>query len=245
MGWVDRGTADARLSAAVAAHDGTAAGHAALLAALVDARVFAAITATSTAEHVEAGTGLRAESSAEMAVVLIVGADGRRALPVFTSTDALQRWRLDVRPVALTGPEAAQAALDEGAAGLLLDGAVPVTELRDLAAGWVPVLGSGLATRVGDAVLTGAVEVPATLADALREALTGERLRAARLLDGPDGLVLGVAPRRPLHPTELAALAQRVVDRLGDALPPEGLDLTVVPARGAGVEVLRRPRWYR
>ena len=242
MAAVDTGTSDARLSAAVAAHDGTAPGHAALLAALVDARVFAAITATSTAEHVEEGTGLRAESSAEMAVVLVAGADGSRALPVFTSTEALTRWRLDVRPVALTGPEAAQAALDEGAAALLVDGHVAVTELRDLAAGWVPVLGSGLAARVGEASLTAAADVPAALVDALRDALAGERLRSARLLEGPDGLVVGVAPRKVLAPAELAALAHRVVDRLGPALPAQGLDLAQVGPRGPGLELLRRTR---
>jgi pimeloyl-ACP methyl ester carboxylesterase len=40
-------------------------------------------------------------------------------------------------------------------------------------------------------------------------ALAPERLRAARLLEGPDGLVVGVAPRTPLAPAELAALANR------------------------------------
>jgi hypothetical protein len=240
---VDTGTSDARLSAALAAHDGTAPRHAALLAALVDGRVLAAITATSTAEHVETGTGLRAESSAEMAVVLVAGPDGSRALPVFTSTDVLTRWRLDVRPVALSGPEAAQAALDEGAVALLVDAVVPVPELADLAAGWVPVLGSSLATRTGPVTLSTPRQVPAGLVDALREALAPERLRSARLLEGEEGLVLGVVA--PLDPAGLAALAHRVVGRLGSALPPEGLDLTAVPARGPGVEVLRRPRWRR
>lgn len=241
---VDTGAADARLSAAVAAHDGTPGRHAELLAALVDARVFAAITATSTAEHVDGGTGLRAESSAEMAVVLVAGADGSRALPVFTSTDALTRWRPAARPVPLTGPEAAQAALDEGAVALLVEGTLVVAALQDLAAGWVPVVGSGLATRVGDARLEAPAVVPEALATALRAALAPERLRAARLLQGPDGPVLGVAPRTPLGPAELAALAQRVAGRLGPALPDGGLDLTVVPARGPGRELLRRT-WRR
>lgn len=242
---MDTGTADARLAAAVSAHDGSATAHAALLAALVDARVFAAITATSTAEHVEEGTGLRAESSAEMAVVLLAGADGSRALPVFTSTDALKRWRLDVRPVPLTGPQAAQAARDEGAAALLLDARVPVTELDDVSRGWVPVVGSALAARVGETPLHEPADVPAGLAAALARALQGERLRAARLLEGPDGLVLGVAPRADLGPAALAALAQRVVTRLGSDLPPDGLDLAVVPPRGPGADLLPRRLFRR
>jgi hypothetical protein len=241
---MDNGTTDPRLAAAVAAHDGTPPSHAALLAALVDAQVLAAITATSTAEHVEEGTGLRAESSAELAVVLVAGADGSRALPVFTSVAAMKRWRLDVRPVPLTGPQAAQAALDEGAVALLVEGTVPVTELDDVASGWVPVLGSGLAVRVGAARLRVAAAASDDLVAALRAALVGERLRSARLLEGPDGLVLGVAPKVALGPAALAALAQRVVGRLGDALPADGLDLAQVGPRGPGRELLRRTRWF-
>ncbi|MCU1621471.1 MAG: hypothetical protein JWL79_316 [Frankiales bacterium] len=241
---MDTGTADARLAAAVAAHDGTAPSHAALLAALVDAQVLVAITATSTSEHVEEGTGLRAESSAELAVVLVAGADGHRALPVFTSAAAMQRWRLDVRPVRLSGPQAAQAALDEGAVALLVEGSVSVTELDDVAAGWVPVLGSGLAARVGEVQLRDAAATSDDLVAALRAALAGERLRSARLLEGPDGLVLGVAPKVALGPAGLAALAQRVVGRLGDALPADGIDLAQVDPRGPGRELLRRTRWF-
>lgn len=238
---------ESRLARAVAAWDGTPAGHGEVLAALVDAEVYAPITATSTAEHVEAGTGLRAESSAEMAVVLLGAADGAQALPVFSSTEAMKRWRLDVRPVRMSGREAAQAAGEQGCAALVVDAAVTVPELADLAAGWVPVVGSGLAARVGPTALTAPSSVPDGLAAALRDALAGERLRAARLLDGPDGLVLGVCPRDAAGPAELAALAQRVVARLGPALPPEGLDLTLVDARGPGQDVLRRrvPRLRR
>ena len=229
-----------RLDRALAAYDRSAAAHGEVLAALLDAEVFAPITATSTAEHVAEGTGLRAESSAEMAVALLAGPDGSRALPVFTSTDAMKRWRLDVRPVRLTGREAALAAGEQGCAALVVDGAVTITELADLAAGWVPVVGSALAARVLTADLAEPTAVPAGLADALRSALAGEPLRAARLLAGPDGLVLGVCPRRALGAADLAALAQRVVDRLGPALPAEGLDLTVVPPRGPGLPLLRR-----
>lgn len=242
---MDTGTADARLARAVSAYDGSSAAHAEVLAALVDARVLAPVTATATAEHVEAGTGLRAESSAELAVVLLAGADGERALPVFTSTEAMRRWRLDVRPVALSGPEAAQAAAEQGATALVVDTAVTVRELQDLATGWVPVAGTGLTARAGETSLVEPAAAPAPLVAALREALAPERLRSARLLQGPDGLVLGVAARAVPSPAELAALAHRLLGRLGDALPAAGLDVTVVPPRGPGLEVLARSRWRR
>jgi hypothetical protein len=230
-----------RLVRAVAGYDGTASAHGEVLAALVEApEVFAPITATSTAEHVEEGTGLRAESSAEMAVVLLRTGDGAQALPVFSSTDAMKRWRFDVRPVRMSGREAAQAAEEQGCSALVVDATVTVTGLADVAAGWVPVVGSTLAARVGEAALTEPTAVPPGLAEALRDALAGEGLSAARLLEGPDGLVLGVCPRTALSPAELAALAQRIVERLGPALPPTGLDLALVPRRGPGVDVLRR-----
>jgi len=231
----DDGLADPRLAAA--------SSHAEVLAALAGARVFAGVVATATAEEVGAH-GLRTESTAEMAVLLIESA-GERALPVFSSVPALLAWRADARPVRLTGPQACRAALDEGARALVLDPAgtavaLAEDELHALAEGWVPVPGSSLATRRGSAELRPpAVPVPPDLLEALREALAGEPLRAARLLEGPDGLVLGVAGKGPLPPAALAALAQRVVGRLGSRLPAEGLDLTEVPARGRGVPVLR------
>lgn len=232
----DDGLADPRLAGA--------ASRAEVLAALAGARVFAGVVATSTAEEVTAH-GLRAESTAEMAVLLLE-AEGERALPVFTSVPALLAWRAEARPVPLTGPQACQAALDEGARALVLDPAgTAVTlaedELRALAAGWVPVPGSSLATRRGSVQLRPpVVPVPENLVAALRDALAGERLRAARLLEGPDGLVLGVAARGPLEPVALAGLAQRVVSRLGHRLPAEGLDLAEVPVRGPGLPLLRR-----
>lgn len=232
----DGGGADPRLAAA---------GHRAeVLAALAGARVFAGIGASATSEHVTAH-GLRAESTAELAVLLLE-LEGERALPVFPSVAALRRWRLDARPVPLLGPQACQAALDEGAAAVVLDpGGADVVlhleEVRALAVGWVPVPGSSLTQRRGDVVLGVPVEpVPVALVAALRVALAGEQLRAARLLEGPEGLVLGVAPRRALPPAELAALAQRVMDRLGEDLPGDGLGLTEVPVRGTGVPVLGR-----
>ena len=242
---MDTGEADQHLATALSSYDGSSAGHGAVLAALVEARVFAAITATSTAEHVEAGTGLRAESSAEMAVVLLEGAGGQRALPVFSDLGTMKRWRLDVRPVPMTGAEACQAALEQGATTVLLDTRVAVDELSDLARGWVPVGGTGLATRTGSAELRAPDVVPPALAEALRAALRREPLRSARLLEGPDGLVLGVAPTSPLAPEALAALAHRVVARAQAALPADGLDLTVVPPKGPGAELLpRRRRWF-
>jgi hypothetical protein len=250
---IDDGSADPRLAAALQSYDGSARARAETLAALAGARVFVAITATSTAQHVEAGTGLPAESSAEMALVSVVASDGERAIPAFADTAALKRWRLDVRPVPVDASYLARAALDDGAAAVLIDpaGAAVVvrrSDLTSLAAGYVPVAGSPLAARRTTTVLAPPAAAPdAELVRALAAALAPERPRAARLLDGPGGPVLGIAPRRPLDPASLAALAQRVMTRLGGALPAQGLDVTLVPPTGPGHPVIRRrrlPAWW-
>jgi hypothetical protein len=246
----DSGAADPRLTAALTAYDGSPAARAEVLAALAGARLFVAITATATAEETAAATGLRAESSAEMALVSLVAPDGARALPAFPDTAALRRWRLDVRPVPVDASYLCRAALDDGAVAVLLDPAgaafvVPEGELRALADGYVPVPGAALAARRTTEAFTEPAAPPdPALVRELAAALRGEPVQAARLLDGPGGPVLGVVPRGPLDAGGLAGLAGRVVHRLGPALPPAGLDLAVVPARGPGYPLPLGRRWF-
>ena len=61
-----------------------------------------------------------------MAVVSMVNAAGERGLLAFTGLDALTRWDPQARPVPVTGPMAAQAALDDGATALVIDVSGPV-----------------------------------------------------------------------------------------------------------------------
>lgn len=65
------------------------------------------------------------DGDAEMAVPLLVSADGRRALPVFSSYDALRAWRADARPVPMAGARVFAAATAEGYDGVVLDVAGP------------------------------------------------------------------------------------------------------------------------
>lgn len=244
----DTGSADPRLAAALVAYaaTGTAASRVEALAAVAGARLFAAVTATSTAEHVEAGTGLRAESSAEMALLSLVGSAGGRAVPLFLDAGGAVAFRPGARPVPLPGPEACAAALEDGAVAVLVDppgAALVVTgaELRELAAGRVPVGGAPLSAVRTATALTAPVDVDAGLLRVLGEALQDEPVRAARLLAGPDGPVLGVVVDAPLAPAQLAALAGRVLPKTG---VPD-LALAEVAAEGPGqpVPLPRRRRW--
>lgn len=244
----DTGSADPRLAAALVAlrATGAPAARAEALAAVAGARLFAAVTATSTAEHVEAGTGLRAESSAEMVLLTLVGSAGGRAVPLFLDAGAAVAFRPGARPVPLLGAEACAAALEDGAVAVLVDppGAALVVsgpDLRELAAGRVPVAGAPLSTARTATALTAPAAVDDAVLGAVAAALRDEPVRAARLLAGPDGPVLGVVADPALSPAQLAALAARVLPRAGVA----DLALAEVPADGPGVPVpvRRRRRW--
>ena len=237
----DTGEADPRLAAALSAWASQPgpARRAEVLAAFVDARVFVCLAARP------------GDDAVEMALLSVVRTDGDRLLPVFSDGHEVQRWRREARPVPVPGPQACATAREDGAVGVVLDptGAalvVDADELARLARGWVPVAGSALAARRTTASLVAPSAPPdPALVAALGAALGGEPVRAAELLEGPDGLVLGLAA--DLDPAGLAALADRVVRRLGPALPPDGLDVAVLTGTGsaAGVEVplARRRRW--
>jgi hypothetical protein len=114
----DTGQVDPDLAAALAAGDIPA-----IRTALLAARVLVPIVA------------LGAESAdAEMAVPRLVGADGRHALPVFSSYDTLRAWRSDARPVPMPGAQAVAAAVGEGYAAVVLDVAGPAPHTIEIRA---------------------------------------------------------------------------------------------------------------
>ena len=65
------------------------------------------------------------EGDAEMAVPALVNEAGKRALPVFSSYDALRAWRADARPVPMSGARVMAGARAEGYDGVVLDIAGP------------------------------------------------------------------------------------------------------------------------
>jgi hypothetical protein len=106
-----------------------------VLAVLGDVRVFVPVVALLGDSPADT------DKNAEMAAVLMTGNDGRQALLVFSSVATMSAWKGDARPVSVLGRNAAQAALDEGAAALLLDVGSPTftvietADVEHLAAG--------------------------------------------------------------------------------------------------------------
>lgn len=112
------------LAAAVAVPDPS--GYLRAVAALCEDRLLVPVVATATRTGTGTGAaGLVSDKEAEMSVVMLQAADGRRALLVFTGLDALQAWQADARPVPVTLDRAAQTAGAEDVRALLVDFAGP------------------------------------------------------------------------------------------------------------------------
>lgn len=90
-----------------------------LLTALSSSRLFIALVAEM------AGEPSSGDKSSEMSVACLRATDGRLGLLGFTGLDSLAEWNPRARPVPISAPDAAEAALDENAQALILDLAGP------------------------------------------------------------------------------------------------------------------------
>ncbi|ROS77237.1 SseB family protein [Cellulomonas sp. PhB143] len=130
----DDGSADPALAAAL---EGYAAGSVPMrdvVAALAPARVLVPVLAE--AEVTEEGEHGTVDREASSGVVALESPDGRRALPVFTSVASMAAWRADARPVPVEAARAAQSAVSESWALLVVDPAGPHTALVPRPAVW-------------------------------------------------------------------------------------------------------------
>ncbi|MFF4157813.1 SseB family protein [Streptomyces sp. NPDC001678] len=221
----DDGSADPALAEALAAWaaDRSAEAERRVLAALPGTRLLVPVVAVL--GEVETGPdGLKREKSSDMAVPTLQAPDGRRALPAFTSTGTLARWRADARPVAVPLHQALRAAAHEKADTIVLDLAGPVTYPLTGAALLALAEGRDSADPLADPAVTGALRgVLAAEPGVLRAHLTpsGEA-------DGTLALVLAEG-----------AAAGDVVRRVAEGLAADevlrarlvrGLDLALLPA---------------
>lgn len=246
----DDGSADPALQEALAAWERREAGaEPRLLTALAAARLLVPVVAVLGEEEVVAapaarpgeatagaGRPLRREKTSEMAVPTLTVPDGRRALPAFTSTDTLARWRADARPVAVRLPQLLRAAAQEGAGTVLIDMAGPVS---------YPLTGAALHTLADGRAGLPAAEDP-MVASALRTVLAEEAEVAAAWL-GPGGDTDGTLALSLDPGASGEAVLRRVAGALADhpvlrARLLRGLDLALLPpgAPLAGGALYRR-----
>jgi hypothetical protein len=141
----DDGSADPAVLAVLGAYVTGRSDLREVLAVLRTARVLVPVLPTAVETEV-ALDGTTQEKVVEMATVTVTGRDGRRALPVFTSTVSMSAWDPGARPFPTSVPAAAAGAYAEGAEALLVDFAGPFhvvvegAQMRALAEGrtWVP-----------------------------------------------------------------------------------------------------------
>ena len=137
----DHGEPGAALAAALAAYVAGSGSHVDALAAVRASRLLVPVVAVLGEVEVDE-RGLAHDKTSDMATVLLQGADGRMALLAFSGMPALQAWDPEARPVPVTARTAAQAALQDGAAAIVVDVAGPATfvvegqDLEGLAQGW-------------------------------------------------------------------------------------------------------------
>ncbi len=122
------------MTAAFAAFAAGQVGEQAVLTALAGSRLLVPVVAvlTSRAEQ-RAGQGegrpgpgrLAGEKAADMAMPTLIGLDGRRAVPAFTSQDSMRAWQAAARPVPVPALRVWQAATAESCA-VVIDVAGPV-----------------------------------------------------------------------------------------------------------------------
>lgn len=84
----------------------------------------------------EADAAFEEERHASASMVTVKTPDGREALPVFSSVDAMRRWRPDARPVPHQAVRAAMAAVDEAGGVMVLDAGDPAPAFVPRPAVW-------------------------------------------------------------------------------------------------------------
>jgi len=217
----DDGSADPRLSAALAAwaEDRTAVGP--VLEALRGARLLVPVVAVL-GEVEEGENGLRREKTSDMAVPTLK-AGNRTALPAFTSTESLARWDPAARPVAVPLHQALQAAAHEKADTVVLDMSGPVP---------FELTGPALLALAEGRTTTDPLADPAVV-EAVRTVVAAEPavLRAHLGPGQADGTLALVLDPATVAADAARAVAQRLAgDDTLRARLVRGLDLAVLPA---------------
>lgn len=226
----DTGAADPALAEALTAWDTDREDPAAeqrVLEALAGARLLVPVVAVLGESETDA-SGLRRDKTSDMAVPTLTAPGGRRALPAFTSTRALARWRADARPVAVPLSQALRALAQEEADTLVLDLAGPVT---------YQLTGAGLRTLAEGRPRTDPARDPA-VAEALRTVLAAQpQVTGAHLAPGGDNsdatLALTLTPGA--ESADAAGTVRRVAAALAEdetlrARLSRGLEMALLPS---------------
>jgi hypothetical protein len=187
----DDGLADPRLLAALARPEQEAE----LVDAVARARLVVPILAVP-----------GSAAASDMAAVTLTSAQGLRALPAFTSAEALTTWNDQARPVPVSAQRAALAATQEGCAMVVLDPGTPRSASLRASMVWALALGREWRPSHADDHVRQAVAM------ACREE---EAVTSWRTMPGEGGaLLIEIALPPGLSETDLSSIARRVGARV-------------------------------
>ncbi len=211
----DRGEAEPRVAAALAAYQAGQGSEQAALIALAAARLLVPVVAVLTDGTATEGDDKDSEGDkdSEMVLPTLIGRDGRPAVLAFTSLDALARWRPNARPVPAEADRVWRAAVADGCA-VVIDVAGPVP---------LAVEGARLAALAAGQPVPPPHEDPDVRAEvqaatAAEPAIAGFTLAPGRE-DGPDlaialHLTEGAPGKGPAVNRAAAGIAARLATRL-------------------------------
>lgn len=185
--------------------------HVQTIAALSESRVLIPLVAEA-GDYAETEGGRVVEKSQELSIVTVSGPDGRRVMPVFSSTAAMRAWNPEARPIPVPAPQAALAAIQESTQLIIVDPGTAdrefgvrrpalraLVEQRPTTAAWAD-------PEVEEAVRVGAAEEAS-----IRFTLTVPGDPESRLLAAETDVIVGVAPG--LESEQLNAVIARVQAR--------------------------------
>jgi SseB protein N-terminal domain len=220
----DHGNSDPAVAAALAAYAAGTGGEHAALVALAGSRLLVPVVAVLadelTGEAASGGPGnpagqpvrsaesfgprgmpVQGEKASEVAMPMIIGSDGRPALPAFTCVDAVRRWRPAARPVPVPALDVWQSAVQETAA-VVIDIAGPVP---------LVIEGARLAAMAAGAHPPAMHEDPDVwqqVAAAAAEVAPGIRVRLSPARDGLDFTIELAPPPGATRPVPRHAAGQ-------------------------------------
>lgn len=207
----DDGLADPQVLAALTGPDQE------LVSVLRGKRLYVAVVSSLISRDEKGG-----EKESEMALALL-DFDGRNALPVFTSMEALTSWRSDARPVQVLAEAAGFQAISDRMMGLIIDG-------------HRALIGSALNALVFDFPLT-AVHQDRVVEQALEAAIAPHEEIVTAWLDASeevDAVITLLIPS--LHHEEASRIAGAVASWMASdpnvrLRTSKGFDVQVVTAR--------------
>ena len=221
----DRGDSDPTVALALAAYAAGTGGEHAALVALAGSRLLVPVVAVladelageaaavgtsgdpagqparSAGSFGPRGLPVQGEKASEVAMPMIIGSDGRPALPAFTCSDAVRRWRPAARPVPVPALDVWQSAVEETAA-VVIDIAGPVP---------LVIEGTRLAAMASGAQPPALHEDPDVwqqVAAAAAEVAPGIRIRLSPASDGLDFTIELAPPSGATRPVPRHAAGQ-------------------------------------